>query len=56
MMKYQIALETLTNINVYKYAAVETGRAMVDEPTGRERSWFTEIPINNRARASHCKK
>lgn len=38
------------------YAPVATGRPKAVVPSGKERSWFTLIPISNKARASHCSK
>lgn len=35
------------------YAPVATGRPKAVVPSGKERNWFTLIPISNRARASH---
>lgn len=48
--------EAPTNIPVNTYATVATGRPIDEAPSGTGRSWFTLIPISNRARASHCIK
>lgn len=47
-------LESLTNIKVYTYATVVTGRAKALVSSGKDLSWFMLIPISNNARASHC--
>lgn len=46
----------LTKITVQTYAPVARGIPMAVAPSGRERSWFTLIPISNRASASHYNK
>lgn len=47
-------LESLTNIKVYTYATVVTGRAKALVFSGKDLSWFMLMPISNNARASHC--
>lgn len=38
------------------YAPVEIVRSKALEPAGKDRNWFTLMPMSNKARASHCIK
>lgn len=56
MSKYKHGKKKLTKITVQTYAPVARGIPMAVAPSGRERSWFTLIPISKRASASHYNK